>query len=108
MKSLEEIALVQSLRKGDKAAFGLLFKNYYDRLVAYAITYTNNKTQAEDIVQQAFINLWEDKAKLDPTKSPRNYLYAITYNRYIDSIKKTKKQKDNLHIIWERALRETY
>lgn len=102
----EEIDLVSSLKKGDRLAFKFFFENYYGRLVAYITTYTHNKIQSEDIVQQAFISFWEEKEKLDATKSPRSYLYAIAYNRYIDTIKKAKRQEKFLDIVWERALRE--
>ncbi len=103
---MDELGIVKSLKEGNKHAFKQLFERYYDRLVAYITTYTNDKIQSEDIVQQAFINLWEDKSKLDETKSPRAYLYAISYNRYIDSIKNAKKQEKLLNQIWEHALRD--
>jgi RNA polymerase sigma-70 factor (ECF subfamily) len=72
--------------------------------VGYITTYTHDKVKSEDIVQQAFISFWEDKSKLDETKSPKPYLYAIAYNRYIDTIKEAKKQEKLLSQIWERAL----
>ncbi len=103
---MNEIKAVCALRKGDKDAFKYFFKTYYDRLVAYIMTFTNDKMLSEDIVQQAFINFWDDRQKLDETKSPKNYLYAIVYNRYVDTIKKSKRQEKLMDQIWERALRE--
>ncbi|TGV01814.1 RNA polymerase sigma factor [Flavivirga rizhaonensis] len=102
---MDDLVLVSKLKQGDKKAFKLLFECYYDRLVAYIITFCHDKMQAEDVVQLAFINLWEDREKLDEKKSPRSYLYAIAYNRYIDSIKKIKRKEKLLDIVWERALR---
>jgi len=101
---MNEIEAVIAMKKGDRSAFRYLFNTLYDRLVAYITTYTHNKIQSEDIVQQAFISLWEDKSKLDESKSPKPYLYAIAYNRYIDTIKKAKKQEKLISQIWERAL----
>jgi RNA polymerase sigma-70 factor (ECF subfamily) len=101
---MNEIEAVVAIKKGDRFAFKYLFTTYYNRLVAYITTYTHNKMQSEDIVQQAFVSLWEDKSKLDQTKSPKPYLYAIAYNRYIDTIKKSKKQEKLISQIWERAL----
>ncbi len=103
---MDEIKLVNSLISGDKIAFKFFFENYYTRLVAYITSFNHNKVQSEDIVQQAFINFWENREKLDGTKSPRSYLYAITYNLYIDSVKKTKKNNSILDILGEQALRE--
>jgi len=103
---MNDLEAVKALRRGDKPAFTYLFYRYYDRLVAYIITYSNDKEISEDIVQQAFINLWEDRLKLDEKKSPRNYLYAIARNRYMDTVKKIKKREKLLDQIWERALRD--
>ncbi|SDM48634.1 RNA polymerase sigma factor [Kriegella aquimaris] len=101
---MNEVEAVIAMKRGDRSAFKYLFTTYYSRLVAYITTYTHDKFQSEDIVQHAFIRFWEDKSKLDETKSPKGYLYAIAYNRYIDTIKKTKKQEKLLDQIWERAL----
>lgn len=101
---MNELAAVVAMKKGDRNAFKFLFTAYYNRLLAYINTYTNDKVHSEDIVQQAFLSLWEQKSKLDETKSPKGYLYAIAYNRYIDTIKKAKKQDKLISLIWERAL----
>ncbi|MFI1773036.1 RNA polymerase sigma factor [Thalassobellus citreus] len=103
---MNELDAIKAFKRGDKKAFRYLFNLYYDRLVAYIITYTHDKMSAEDVVQQAFINLWNDREKLDDIRSPKNYLYAIAYNRYIDSIKKKKKQTRLLDVVYEKALRD--
>ena len=103
---MNETEAVTAMKKGDRSAFKYLFNMFYDRLVAYITTYTHDKIQSEDIVQHAFIRFWEDKSKLDETKSPKGYLYAIAYNRYIDTIKMAKKQEKLLSQIWEHALVE--
>ncbi len=103
---MNDIEVVKALKKGDKTAFRHLFERYYDRLVAYIVTYTHDQAQSEDIVQQAFIDLWDDRNKLDIDKSPKNYLYSIAYNRYIDGINKTKRGDRLLAELWEKALRE--
>ncbi|WP_405291804.1 RNA polymerase sigma factor [Algibacter sp. Ld11] len=97
---------VKAFKEGDKKAFSYLFNLYYDRLVAYVIIYTHNKMSAEDIVQQTFVDLWKDREKLLEVKSPKNYLYAIAHNRYVDSMKKQKKQTKLLDSIYEKALRD--
>ncbi|WP_111309667.1 RNA polymerase sigma factor [Confluentibacter sediminis] len=97
---------VVALINGDRQAFKRLFEKLYQPLLAYIITYTHDHSQAEDLVQQAFIDLWEDRGKLDPNKSPKNYIYRIARNRYIDSIYQEKRQVKLLESIWERALQE--
>lgn len=103
---MNDIEAVKALKRGDKLAFKYFFKSYYDRLVAYITTYTHDKMQSEDIVQQAFINFWDDRLKLDETKSPKAYLYAIAHNRYIDAVKKEEKRVKLLDQIWKNALQQ--
>ena len=61
---------------------------------------------SEDIVQQAFIDLWNAKDKLQECKSPKSYLYTIAYNRFIDSINKDKRRHNLLNTVYENALRD--
>ena len=75
---MNEIEAVVAMKNGDQMAFKYLFNLFYDRLVAYITTYTHDKIESEDIVQQAFISLWENKSKLDETKSPKSYLASLS------------------------------
>lgn len=103
---MNDLEAVKALIDGDRPAFKYFFEKYYNPLVAYITTYSHDKWHSEDIVQQAFINLWDDRSKLDENKSPKAYLYAIAYNRYIDTIKKERKREKLLDKVWERALRD--
>ncbi len=103
---MNDIKAVNDLKKGNKIAFKYLFNTYYNRLVAYITTYNNNIAQSEDIVQQTFIKLWDNREKLDEGQSPKGYLYTIAYNLYCDTLKTKKKQEKLMSVIWERALRD--
>lgn len=103
---MNNIDTVKALKNGDRIAFKYLFKTYYNRLVAYIMTYSHNKILSEDIVQQTFIKLWENRQKLDEEKSPKGYLYTIAYNIYIDTIKSSKKREKIMNLVWESALRD--
>ncbi len=103
---MNELEVTKALKNGDENAFRHLFDLYYDRLVAYIVTYTNDKMSSEDIVQQAFIDLWNAKDRLEEFKSPKSYLYTIAYNKFIDSINSNKRHKILLGVIYEKALRD--
>tara|TARA_R110002050_G_scaffold261556_1_gene401721 strand:+ start:259025 stop:259609 length:585 start_codon:yes stop_codon:yes gene_type:complete len=87
--------LLLAIQQGDKSAFEFLFKKYYEALVGYITTYTQDSQLSEDIVQHSFISLWNKRHKLLLDTSPKNYLYTIAYNRYIDLYRK-KKREDTL------------
>ena len=103
---MNEHADVAALINGDRQAYKNLFKKYYQPLLAYIITYTKDRIEAEDLIQETFIDFWDDRKKLDPDKSPKNYLYAIARNRYFDSKNQEKRQLKLLESVWDRALQE--
>lgn len=88
--------MVLALQNGDKTAFNFLFDNYYASLVGYLSMYTRNKERSEDIAQHVFMKLWENRSELESGVSPKNYLYTIAYNRFIDIYRKEARQKDVL------------
>ncbi len=73
-----------------------------DRLYTYALHMVHQKTEAEDIVQESFIKLWNRRKDVDQ-KTVKAYLYRIVHNACLDYFKKKKSQPmlevqlDHLH-----------
>jgi len=68
------------LIKGDETIFEDIFNLFYTPLVIYATGYLTGEEQAREIVQEAFLKLWEKKGTLSPDTNIRAYMYAITRN----------------------------
>jgi RNA polymerase sigma-70 factor (ECF subfamily) len=66
-----------------------LFRRFYKPLRAYAFRFVNDKDVAEDIVQDAFLELWSrrDYIRFDDN-SVQSYLFKTVYNRSINVINK--------------------
>jgi RNA polymerase sigma-70 factor (ECF subfamily) len=75
------------IAQSDRHAFECLFRLLYPRLVGFAIQYTKSKSVAGDIVQDAFVVLWEKREQTDPDRSLRSYLYTIVRNRALNHIR---------------------
>ena len=84
----DEKYLVALVAQGDEGAFRQIFDLYRDKLYAYSLKFTKSKVSAEEIVQEVFIKIWENKARLNPELSFRAYLYKITQNQVFDYLKK--------------------
>jgi len=65
----------------DRSAFTALFHALYPDLRWYACELTGDEAVAEDLVQEAFIRLWDNHASIDPERSVRAYLYVTVRNR---------------------------
>lgn len=66
---------------GDAAALGELFDAAYPALLATARRYARDPDDAEDAVQDAFVALWQTRARLDPSRSLRALLTVSVRNR---------------------------
>lgn len=71
-----------------------LFKAYYDDLTRYAFTIVKQQDEAEDVVQQLFIKLWEKRNDLEIWKDVKSYLFRATYNASINQWKRKQKMQN--------------
>jgi RNA polymerase sigma-70 factor (ECF subfamily) len=72
-------------------SFDSLFKEYYDRLVYFSFKLVNNRDQARDIVQEAFIKYWQKRDALVVSKiAVKNFLYSTVRNESLNCIRHTK------------------
>lgn len=82
MLSNQELA--KAIQKGDQKAFQHFFDAHFNGLIRFLRQRSAADDDAEDIVQQAFIYLWENRLKIDPEKSLKAYLYRIVYTRFLN------------------------
>ncbi len=104
MQDIERI-LVEKLKNADVASFEVVFRSHYEVLYRYALSYTGDSLEAEDLVQELFIWLWENKQYIKTEMSLKAYLIKILQNRALNRIKhnnvKLKYQKETSKILEE-------
>lgn len=64
MHLLEDIALLDMIRKDDRKAFTTIYDRYWDRLYASAFYHLKNTAAAEEIVQDVFVTIWQKRHEL--------------------------------------------
>ena len=84
--------IFDNLRMGDEKAFEYVFKTYYARLFNYAKNILRDNLEAEEVVEEAFIKIWENRAKINIDTSLKSYLYRSVYNLCLNQIKHTNVQ----------------
>lgn len=84
----EEFDLLRRIAQRERAAFEALYDRYANILYATALKFVKENADAQDVVQDVFIQIW-DKAKLyDPAKGkPLTWALTLTRNRSIDRIR---------------------
>jgi RNA polymerase sigma-70 factor, ECF subfamily len=86
----EENLPVKQMLGGDESAFSIIFNTYYIDLVLFAGTFLRDRQAAEEIVQEIFIRLWENRESVIITSSLRSFLLKSIQNRCIDTIRHMK------------------
>ena len=93
--TVQESEVVASFQKGDEVAFENVFKTYYPRLCSYAQTMLNDSEEAEEMVQNTFITLWENRVNMDIHTSLKSYLYRAVHNSCLNRIKHLKVRQEH-------------
>ena len=89
MDNLEK-SILKELKYGSKKAFEYVFKTYYASLCRYAEEILKDRQQAEDVVVNLFVIIWDDRKKIDIHSSIRSYLYRSAYNACLNVLRKKK------------------
>ena len=103
--------LVQLLQKGNVVAFDSLFEVYSQKLFGFALKYFKNESDAEELVQEVFVKVWENRQTLKSELSFKSYLFTIALNqirkhfnkkatslRYLESLQNDPEFMENLTI----------
>lgn len=71
---------VTALRDGDEAAFASLYSKCEARLYTFAYKLTQDRDEAEEVVQEVFLKVWEKRQSLDPQQNFGGYLFTVAKN----------------------------
>jgi RNA polymerase sigma-70 factor (ECF subfamily) len=78
--------LINKIRIGDLDAFRLLFERYYSPLCNFANSRLQDDFIAEDVVQELFTKIWEERTRIQFTSSIKSYLYTAVKNRSLNRL----------------------
>lgn len=80
--------LVALLKKGDMAAFDAIYNKYCHKLHKFVLMYLKQTEDAEEIVQEVFIKIWNSRNKIDIYASFESFLFTIAYNSTMSLLRK--------------------
>lgn len=79
-----ETELYLKIKNGDQKAFKAFFDAHHKELFRFLISRGVAKESAEDLIQKAFIYIWEHRSAIEEQKSLRSYLFRIAYTRMLN------------------------
>ena len=74
----------QRIIMGDEQAFELLYRRYFVRLCAFANKFLGDPQSAEEVVQDIFLKLWENRIILRNDGSGKSFLFQAVHNKSLN------------------------
>ena len=88
-RSRELSRLLARAGLGDRAAFATLYERTSSHLFAVILRINRDRAQAEDVLQEVYVNVWRAAQSFDAAQSqPLTWLTSIARNRAIDSLRR--------------------
>lgn len=91
---LSEQEIVGAIRAGNERIFEETFRKYYQSLCNYANSILKEMDEAEEVVQNLFLSVWEKRSELEISISLKSYLYRAVHNHCLNRIKHLKVREE--------------
>jgi RNA polymerase sigma-70 factor (ECF subfamily) len=102
MLQLSNDEIVKGIRSRNKDVFEAVFKQYAPSMYNIAVKYVQDTDEANDMVQDVFLNLWKGAENLDDRAPINHYLARATVNTCLNRIKKEQRKetytKEQMHL----------
>ncbi|MEP6730249.1 MAG: RNA polymerase sigma-70 factor [bacterium] len=82
---------IERIRSGDEAAFEALFRAFAPGLCSVATRQLRSRAEAEELVQELFLDLWRRRGQLAIEQGLSSYLYTAVRNRVLNHAKREQR-----------------
>lgn len=86
-------ALCGLIRRGEAAAFNVLYDRYRHQIYGYVLNLCGSQDVALDAVQEVYMQIWLRAESMDPERSIKSYLFRSARNYVLDYLKKAVHQQ---------------
>lgn len=88
LASCSDEELLVNFRRGQREAFGVLVRRYQGELYGYLCRYTGDRTLAEDVFQNTFLQVFTKIGQYEQGRPVRPWLYTIATHQAIDALRR--------------------
>ncbi|MDN5213623.1 sigma-70 family RNA polymerase sigma factor [Fulvivirgaceae bacterium BMA12] len=85
--------ILASVSKGSHKSFEFLYNKYSHMVFGYAFKSLKCRSEADDIVQQTFVQIWRNKDKLRNIHSPKDYIFIVSKNLIFKRLRSVMKSE---------------
>lgn len=84
---------------GDQHAFALFFNHHWPQVYGTGLRLTKSPEKAQDLAQDIFIKLWENRHRLNEVKEEDAYIYILSRNVILDFLRKKVFDTENIEAL---------
>jgi RNA polymerase sigma-70 factor, ECF subfamily len=89
--------LLRKVARGDEAAFSTLYDAVSARVFGLARRVLRDPAQAEEVAQEAFVEVWRTAGRYDPAKgSATSWIFTIAHRRAVDRVRSEQASADRV------------
>jgi RNA polymerase sigma-70 factor (ECF subfamily) len=88
-----DVELMLRTKAGDDVAFSELFERYAKRLVSFAYRIVHDRWRAEELVQDAFLQIYRARDRYSPCARFSTYIYRVVTNNCLNEIRRLDHEK---------------
>lgn len=96
--------LMQEIKADNMFAFDVLYKKYVKKVYKFGYSILKSTVEAENLMQDVFLSLWENRHKVEKDSSIKSYVFTITYNSAISTLR--KKVRESEFVEYLKSLQE--
>lgn len=94
---MDDVTLIEGLKRKDRRAFNALFTSLYPRVIYYAECLTKDKFEGEDIAMHSFAKVWENSSNFNSMNEVKAYIFTIVRNASFNYLRKNKARQNYQH-----------
>lgn len=87
VREFSELDCLRRLKTGDERAFDALFGHYSALVYRFAYSYLKARPEAEEIVQECFLKIWEKRESLRDDIPLKGYLFTTAHNAILNQLR---------------------
>lgn len=91
-----DIEIIKALQRGDPFAFDQIYDKYNEKIYSVSLSFFKNSVDAEEVIQDVFLNLWRKRADLHRIENFNSYLFTITYNTIRNHFRKLSRERKHI------------
>ncbi len=92
----DEITWIRQIAQGDEESFAKLFRCYAPRIFRFAMSYLNDRTHAEEVVQETMVAVWKSAKSYKEQSQVSSWILGIARNKALDHARARQREPEFL------------